>query len=63
MIITRTHDPVHQISLIGQKEQPLRVLVKASHRIDPYGIVQIFGYRGLLALLFGTAHNASWFMK
>ena len=39
MIIPRTHDPVHEIALIRQKQQPFRILIKTSDRIDPLGIV------------------------
>ncbi len=63
MIITCTHDPVDQISLICQKQQPLRFFIQPSHRIDAQRIIQIIRNRYLLPLLSGAAYDSSGFIK
>lgn len=57
MAVSRAHDTVYQVSLIGEKEKPLGILVKASHRIHPQRIVQIFRYCHLLSLLLCAADD------
>lgn len=63
MIIARAHDPVHQVSLIGQKQKTFGFLVKTSDGVNTDGVIQIFDYRRLLPLLLRTAHNATGFVK
>ena len=63
MIVPRTHDLIHQVSLVCQKQKPLGFFVKAANWINPYRIVQIFGDRGLLALLLSAAYNAPGLIK
>lgn len=63
MIVSCTHDPVYQISLISHQKQPLRFLVQPADRINSERIIQIFCHRNFLPLLFRTAHNPPWFVK
>jgi len=63
MAVSRTHDLIDQISLIGQQKKSLGLFVQSPHRIDSQRIVQIFCHCCLLTLFFRTAYDSSWFIK
>ena len=63
MLIPGTHDLIHQISLIRQKEQPLGFFVQSAYRINAKRIIQIICYCGFISLLFRAADDSSWFIK
>jgi hypothetical protein len=33
--VARVHDPIGDVAVVGQQEQPFGVAVKPAHRIDP----------------------------
>lgn len=63
MIVSRTHDLIHQVALVCQKQKPFGFLVKAPNGIDPHRIIQILGDSSLLALLLRAAHHATGLVK
>lgn len=63
MIIPRTHDPVHEIALIRQKQQPFRILIQPSDRIDTQRIIEVLRHRRLISLFLGAADDPSRLVK
>lgn len=63
MPVTCAHNAVYNISFIGKEQKSLGILVQSSHRINPYGIIQVICYGYLISLLLRAAHNASWLIK
>ena len=63
MIIPCTHDPIHKIALIRQKQQPFRILIQPSDRIDTQRIVKVLRHRRLISLFLGAADNSSRLIK
>ena len=63
MIVPTSHDPVHQVALICEKQQSLRIFIQSADGIDPHRIIQIFCNCFFIELLFCAAHNAYWFIK
>lgn len=63
VVISRFHDTVYQISLVGKEEKALGIFIQASYRIYPNRIVQIFHHCHLITLLPGAANDPSWFIK
>lgn len=63
MIIPCTHDPVHEIALIRQKQQPFRILIQPSDRIDTQRIIKVLRHRRLISLFLGAADDPSRLVK
>lgn len=63
MIIPRTHDPVHEIALIRQKQQPFRILIQPSDRIDTQRIIKVLRHRRLISLFLSAADDSPWLVK
>ncbi len=57
MVITTAEDFIHNISLICHKEQPFRVLIQASHRINPLRIMKKFHNIFRMVLIRSGADN------